>query len=101
MLILTKKNSKIRKYYNHKPQITPWHREEELLNHHETPGRQIKQSNQLSLPYQYGNTRMDIMERTTRHRTIADSHNGSNRKQKVNNNRTIALERTAAQATGG
>ena len=28
----------------------PWHREEEPLNHHETPGRQIKQSNQLSLP---------------------------------------------------
>ena len=24
---------------------TPWHREEEALNHHETPGRQIKQSN--------------------------------------------------------
>ena len=29
--------------------------------HHETPGRQIKQSNQLSLPYQDDcNTRMDI-----------------------------------------
>ena len=32
----------IRKYDNHKPQTTPWHREEEPLNHHETPGRQIK-----------------------------------------------------------
>ena len=42
----------IRKYHNHKPQTTPWHLEEEPLNHHETPGRQIKQSNQLSLPYQ-------------------------------------------------
>ena len=30
----------------------PWHREEEPPNHHETPGRQIKQSNQLSLPHQ-------------------------------------------------
>ena len=40
---------------------TPWHREEEPLNHHETPGRQIKQSNQLSLPHQDDcNTRMDI-----------------------------------------
>ena len=39
----------IRKYHNHKPQTTPWHREEEPLNHHETPGRRIKQSNQLSL----------------------------------------------------
>ena len=42
----------IRKYHNHKPQTTPWHREEEPLHHHETPGRQIKQSNQLSLPHQ-------------------------------------------------
>ena len=41
--------SMIRKYHNHKPQTTPWFREEELLNHHKTPGRQIKQSNQLSL----------------------------------------------------
>ena len=30
----------IRKYHSHKPQIAPWHREEESLNHHETPGRQ-------------------------------------------------------------
>ena len=40
---------------------SPWHREEEPLNHHETPGRQIKQSNQLSFPHQDDcNTRMDI-----------------------------------------
>ena len=51
----------IRKYHNHEPQTTPWHREEESLNHHETPRRQIKQSNQLPLPYQDDcNTRMDI-----------------------------------------
>ena len=31
-----------------KMQKTPWHREEELLNHHETPGRQIKQIKQHS-----------------------------------------------------
>ena len=50
----------IRKYHNHKPQTTPWLREEEPLNHHETPGRQIKQSNQLSLPHQDDcNTIMD------------------------------------------
>ena len=53
--------SMIRKYHNHKRQTTPCHREEEPLNHHETPGRQIKQSNQLSLPHQDDcNTRMDI-----------------------------------------
>ena len=51
----------IRKYQNHKPQTTPWHREEEPLNHHEKPGRKIKQINQLSLPHQDDcNTRMDI-----------------------------------------
>ena len=38
----------ISKNHNHKSQTTLWHREEEPLNHHETPGRQIKQSNQLS-----------------------------------------------------
>ena len=75
----------IRKYQIHKPQTTSWHREEEPLNHHETPGRQIKQSNQLSLPHQDDcNTRMDI------------KYNRRNNKQKVNNNRTTALERTAA-----
>ena len=53
--------SMIRKYHNHKLQTSPWHREEEPLNHHKTPGRQIKQSNQLSLPHQDDcNTRMDI-----------------------------------------
>ena len=41
----------IRKYHNHKPQKTPRHGEEEPPNHHETPGRQTKQSNQpLPLP---------------------------------------------------
>ena len=34
--------SMIRKYHNHKSQTIPWHREEEPLNHQETPVRQIK-----------------------------------------------------------
>ena len=34
--------------HNHKPQTTQWHCEEEPLNHHETPGRQIKQINTTS-----------------------------------------------------
>ena len=52
----------IRKYHNYKPQTTQWrHHEEEPHNNHEKPGRQIKQSNQLSLPHQDDcNTRMDI-----------------------------------------
>ena len=50
----------IRKYHNHKPQTTTWHREEEPLNHHETL-RQIKHSNQLTVPHQDDcNNRMDI-----------------------------------------
>ena len=40
----------IRKYQNHKLQTDPWHRESH--NNHETPGRQTKQSNQLSIPNQ-------------------------------------------------
>ena len=84
----------IRKYHNHKLQTTHRHREDEPLNHHETP---VKQSNQFSLPHQDDyNTWMDIKKRTTKHRTITEFHNGSNNKQKVNNNRTTALERTAA-----
>ena len=34
----------IRKYQNHKLQTNLWHREEELHNNHDTPGRQTKQS---------------------------------------------------------
>ena len=40
----------IRKHHNHKPQTNQWHGQEEPYNNHETPGRQTKQSNQLSLP---------------------------------------------------
>ena len=87
----------IRKYHNRKLQTNQWHREEEPHNNHETPGRQTKQSNQLSLPKQDDcKTRRDIEKRTTKHRTITESHNGSNNKQQVNNNRTTALERTEA-----
>ena len=53
--------SMIRKYHNHKLQTNPWHSEDEPHNNHETPGRQTKQSNHLSLLHQDDcNTRMDI-----------------------------------------
>ena len=63
--------SMIRKYHNHKPQTTPWHHEEDPLNHHETPGRQIKQSNQLSLlhidkPVKKGNSSFGFLCRNLR-----------------------------------
>ena len=44
---------------------------------------------------------MDIKKRTTKHRTITDSHNGSNNKQKVNNNRTTNLEGQQPKPRGG
>ena len=85
----------IRKYPNHKLQTNPWHRKEEPHNNHETPGRQTKQSNQLSLPHQDDcKTRRDVKKRTTNHRQITEFHNGSNNKQQVNNNRNTTLERT-------
>ena len=89
----------VRKYHNHKSQTTPWHHEKEPLNHQETPGRQIKYSvsNQLSLPHQDEcNTRWTQSNIQQNIEQITDSHNGSNNKQKVNNNITIALEGTAA-----
>ena len=49
-----------RKYHNQKLQTTPWHCQEEPLNHHETPGRQTKQSKQLSPHQDDFNTRMNI-----------------------------------------
>ena len=87
----------IRKYHNHNLQTHPWHREEEPHNNHETPGSQTKQSSLLSLPHQDDcKTRRDIKKRITKHRTVTESHNGSNNKQEVNNNRITALEQTAA-----
>ena len=89
-------------YYNHKLETNPWPCEEEPPNNHETSGRQTKQSNQLSLPHQDDcKSRMATKERTTNHRTIIESYNGCNNQQQIINNRTTALERTAAKATGG
>ena len=59
--VLSKIVSMIRKYHNYKPKTNPWHREEQPHNHQETPGRQTKQSSQLSITHQNDcKTRMDI-----------------------------------------
>ena len=72
----------IRKYHYHKQQRSPWHREEEPHNSHETPGRHTKQSNQLSFPHRDDcKTRSDTKLSTTKPRTITESHNGSNNQQ--------------------
>ena len=56
------KNSEYdQEYHNHKLQTNQWHHEEEPHSNQETPGKQIKQSNQLSLPHQDDcKTRRDI-----------------------------------------
>ena len=60
----------------------PMARADESHSNHKTPGRQIMQSNKLSLPHQDDcKTRRDIRLHTTKHRTITDSHNGSKFKQ--------------------
>ena len=83
-------------YHNQKLQTNSGHREQEPHNNRETSARQTKQSNQLSFPHQDDcKTGMGITLHTTKHKTITDSHNGSNIKQWLNNNRTAALERTA------
>ena len=102
LIICYKKVSMIRKYHNHKLQTNPCHFEEEPPQQSRvTPGKQRKYSNQLSLPHQDDwKTRMDIKLRTTKHRTITESHNGSNNQHRINNNITTVSEQTAAKATG-
>ena len=65
--------SMIRKYHNHKLQTTPWHREEEPLNHHATPGRQIKQSNQLSLPPSVCRTSLSVVELIAMYKAVSSA----------------------------
>ena len=74
IIILIKKVSMVSRYYNHKLQTNPWHLEEEPHNNHETPGRQTKQG----IHYDDCKNKMDTKERTTKHRAISESHNGSN-----------------------
>ena len=70
------------------------------------PPRDTRKTNQAKQPapsspsrwLQYQNGHKATYNKTY---NITDSHDGSNNKQKVNNNRTTAPERTAAQATGG
>ena len=92
----------IRKDNNRKLQTNPWQRKEEPHSNHETPGRQTYPSNQLSLPIKDDcKTRMDIKQRTTKRRTNTYSYNGSNNKQRINNNRTTALRQQPKPRGGG
>ena len=87
----------IRKYHNHKPQTTLWHREES----HSTITRDQEDKLSKATSSFFPIKMIALLERSQsniqqKHRPITDSHNGSNNKQKVNNNRTTALEQTAA-----
>ena len=42
---------------------------------------------------------MDTKQRTTKRKTVTESHYGSNNQQRVNNNRTATFKRTAVKAT--
>ena len=87
----------LRKYHNHKLQtnlMAPRGR----ATQQSRDTRKTNQAKQpaLSLPNQDDcKTRRDIKKRTTKHRTITESHNGSINKQQVNNIRTTALESVA------
>ena len=81
----------IRKYHNHKLQTNLLHYEEESHNNHETPARQTKQANKLSLPF-------EMIANYNGHKVKYNktySHKGSNNKQWINNDRAATLERTA------
>ena len=43
---------------------------------------------------------MDTKQRTTKHRTITEPHNGSHNQQQINDIKTTTLEQTASKATG-
>ena len=58
----------IKKYHIYKPLTNPWHREEEIHNNHETPGKQTKQRNQPLFPHQDDcKTRINIKYSTAKH----------------------------------
>ena len=86
----------IRKYHNHKLQTNPWHREEEPHSNHETPGRQSKATSSL-FP-------IDMIAKLEWTQSIAQQNIEQLQNPTMGvtiNNRTSALERTAAKATGG
>ena len=72
----------IRKYHNHKPQTTPWHREKEPLNITRQQEDKLSKVTSSLFPI-----KMIVIQEWTKitynkNRTITYSHNGSNNKQK-------------------
>ena len=79
-----KQVSMIRKCHNHTPQTIPRHRKEEPQNSdcHKTSGRQVKQSNQVSLPHQNDCKirRYKVLNNKTRTKHRTTTNNGNNNK---------------------
>ena len=95
------KVSMISKYHNHTQQTNPRYLEEEPqnTNSHKTPGRQLKQSNQLSLPRQDDRkTRNDTGKCITKQRPTKSPHNQCEEHKTMNQRYNIntAFERTTA-----
>ena len=96
------KVSKIRKYHNHTPQTNPQHREEESQDIYiNKTVRQLKHTNQIFLFKMIAKlekTQSNVQQNKDKHRT--STTNRKHTKQQINNNKTSATERTAAQAIG-
>ena len=90
--------------HNHRMQTNTQNREEESqdVNSHLTPRRQLNYSNQPSIPKPVDcNTRKDTNSCTTQQGPSTrspETMTAAKKKQLFINNRTIALERTAAKA---
>ena len=86
----------IRKYHYYKLQTNPRQRVEGPNNNHETPERQIKQSNQLSLFPNKIIAKLEWTESNVQQNIeqLQTPTFGSNNKQQINNNRTTTLLRT-------
>ena len=96
----TLKSKYVQKYHTHTLQMTnPRHSEKGSPNTNslKTSGRELKQSNTLSLPRQDDcKSRQDTDQCITKHRPTQNPHKQCELKQWIDNNRTTALEQTAA-----
>ena len=95
----TKKQvSLIRKYHNLTPQTNLRHCKEEPQNTdcHKTPERQLKQSNQLSLAHQDDCKTRQSQGIEKQNKDPTQNPNKQWEQQSINNNRTNALDLTAA-----
>ena len=104
LTIVKKWVSITRNPHNHTLQTNPWHHEEETQNTDTPASWNISKASRSLFPSKM----IVILERTLSTACITNkdehktpTHSNTNNKQWISNNRTTALEQTAAQATGG